>query len=427
MLVKLFAAGKGDPRYMRIWQDVINAVSCLSLHLKSLRSIPSDGLPLQYNELQGFCFKEEGAEPVKPQLITLQRSLQFRTVSVASDEPLCISTLMSLDTKYIAATSDAETRMVRTWELLNKLHGSLPPRLIFYADEVLSTPGWRWAPRSLLGSSVKDPTMGFDERLLRFVGVPSAQGIPTPLGLKVTFPGCRLFPIPLAAGLSLHPWPGAINPSEDQIIIRQEESGKWYRIIDWYYSKKISSWTNDEKSAYDREQNDPLCREIDSGKCVLIYDEKSRVDDMIMACMALIEHIPEDFKHSSITSRELNAGLRVHRTRTVIMSLLSNEEVRMMTMFSDLAFTMAAYQETCSLSAIKDRDSEEWKSCMSKIKTKMREVVAEALNSSPELARTIKNTIGTDVEEHMWAFIPKTFSHTITMQETSNEQIWFVD
>lgn len=31
LLVKLFAAGKSDPRYMRIWQDVMNAVSILSL------------------------------------------------------------------------------------------------------------------------------------------------------------------------------------------------------------------------------------------------------------------------------------------------------------------------------------------------------------------------------------------------------------
>ncbi|KAL9485392.1 hypothetical protein ACSS6W_004181 [Trichoderma asperelloides] len=405
LLVSLFDAGNGDPRYMRIWQDVIHA----------------------YNELQGFSLQDGGLEPTTPQLLTLQRALQFRTVSVASDEPLCISTLMSLDTKYIAATSDAESRMIRTWELLNKLHSGLPPRLIFYADEVLSTPGWRWAPRSLLGSSVKDPTMGFDERMLRLVSAPNVQGIPTPLGLKVTFPGCRLIPLPLAADLSLHPWPGAINASEDQIIIRQEESGKWYRILDWYRSKKLSSWTNDEKTAFDREQNDPLCREIDSGKCVLIYDEKSRANDMIVACMALVENIPEDFEHNSITSKELNAGLRVHRTRTVIMTLLSDEEVRMMTVFRDLASTIAAYQETYKLSAIKDRDSEEWKSCMSNIKAKMREVVAEALNSSPELVQTIENTIGADMEEYMWAFIPKIFSHTITMQETSSEQIWFVD
>lgn len=212
---------------------------------------------------------------------------------------------------------------------------------------------------------------------------------------------------------------------KSSFVKRKAGSGTEYLI--GIAAKKLSSWTNDEKTAFDREQNDPLCREIDSGKCVLIYDEKSRANDMIVACMALVEKIPEDFEHNSITSRELNAGLRVHRTRTVIMSILSNEEVRMMTVFRDLASTIAAYQETYQLSAIKDRDSEEWKSCMSNIKAKMREVVAEALNSSPELVQIIKNTIGAGMEEYMWAFIPKIFSHTITMQETSSEQIWFVD
>jgi hypothetical protein len=143
--------------------------------------------------------------------------------------------------------------------------------------------------------------------------------------------------------------------------------------------------------------------------------------------MALIENTPENLEHSSINSAELDAGLRVHRTRTVIMSLLSEEEVRMMTIFRDLASIVAAYPETSNLLAIKDRDSEEWNNCMSKIKTKMREVVAEALSSKPELAETIKNTIGAGLEEYMWVYIPKLFSHIITMEETSSEQIWFVD
>jgi hypothetical protein len=383
---------------------------------------------MQYNQLQGFRLgKDNPIVTNEPPLLNLQRALQFRTVSVPSDEPLCISTLMSLDTKYIAAAPDAETRMVRVWELLNKLNSGLPPRLVFYADEVLSTSGWRWAPRSLLGSSVKDSFMGIDERVLRLVGNPSAQGIPTPLGLKVTYPGCRLIPLPLLSGAPLHLWPGAINSTEDQIIIRQEESGKWYRIVDWYRSKKLASWTDEEKSAFDREQNNPLCREIDSGKCVLIYDEQSRANDMLVACMALIENTHVGFEHDSITSRELDTGLRVHRTRTVIMSPLSNEEIRMMTIFRELATVVATDQETSNLLAIKDRDSEEWKNCMSKIKTKMREVVAEALKSNPELAQTIKNTIGHDLEEYMWAFIPKIFSHDVVIQETPSEQIWFVD
>ncbi|KAM0248987.1 hypothetical protein ACHAQJ_009236 [Trichoderma viride] len=233
---------------------------------------------------------------------------------------------MSLDTKYIAAAPNAETRMVRVWELLNKMHSGLPPRLVFYADEVLSTPGWRWAPRSLLGSSVKDSFMEIDERVLRLVGNPSAQGIPTPLG-----------------------------------------------------------------------------------------------------CMALIQNIHDSFEHDLINSREFDTGLKVHRTRTVIMSPLSNEEIRMMTIFKELATVVAADQETPKLLTIKDRDSEEWKSCMSKIKTKMKEVVAGALESSPELSQTIKNTIGHDMEEYMWAFIPKIFSHNVVIQETPSEQIWFVD
>lgn len=31
LLVKLFAAGNADARYMRIWQDIMNAVSAYSI------------------------------------------------------------------------------------------------------------------------------------------------------------------------------------------------------------------------------------------------------------------------------------------------------------------------------------------------------------------------------------------------------------
>lgn len=331
---------------------------------------------------------------------------------------------MKLDTKYIAAAPDAETRMARVWELIYKSQGGLPSRVIFYADELLSIPGWRWAPRSLLGSAVKDPVLGVDERVLRLVG---DEGIPTPLGLKVTLPGCRLLPRPLVAGLPLHPWPGAINATEDQIILQDIRSGKWYRIMDWYRSKKIASWTAEELSAFDREQNYPLCREIDSGKCVLIYDEKSAVDGTVMTCMGQIVEVAEDFEHDSITSAELQAGLRIHRTRAVIMSALGDDEIRMMMAFREMAGVVAMDQETSNLQAIEDRDGEDWKSCIAKVKDKMKEVVAEAWKSRPEVRQTVEDTIGFDMEEYMWAFIPKVFSHDVMVEETPSEQLWFVD
>ncbi|KAL6788129.1 hypothetical protein J3E68DRAFT_444819 [Trichoderma sp. SZMC 28012] len=402
LLVKLWTAANSDPRYMRIWQDIVGA----------------------YNELQGFFTGREGPTNNQSPLITLQRALQFRTVSVASDEPLCISTLMNLDTKYIAAAPDAETRMARVWELIYKSQGGLPSRVIFYADELLSIPGWRWAPRSLLGSAVKDPVLGVDERVLRLVG---DDGIPTPLGLKVALPGCRLLPRPLVAGLPLHPWPGAINATEDQIILQDTRSGKWYRIMDWYRSKKIASWTAEELSAFDREQNYPLCREVDTGKCVLIYDEKSMVDGTVMTCMGQIEVVGEDFEHASITSAELQAGLRIHRTRAVIMSALGDDEIRMMMAFREMAGVVAMDQETSNLQAIENRESEEWKSCMAKVKDKMKEVVAEAWKSRPEVRKTVEDTIGFDMEEYMWAFIPKVFSHDVMVEETPSDQLWFVD
>lgn len=87
------------------------------------------------------------------QLTTLQRALHFRTVSVPSDEPLCIATLMKLDSHYVASAAGAEQRIARVWELLDRAGGGLPPGIVVIVDEPLEVPSWRWAPRSLLGSA----------------------------------------------------------------------------------------------------------------------------------------------------------------------------------------------------------------------------------------------------------------------------------
>ncbi|UKZ76935.1 hypothetical protein TrVFT333_004650 [Trichoderma virens FT-333] len=84
-------------------------------------------------------------------------------------------------------------------------------------------------------------------------------------------------------------------------------------------------------------------------------------------------------------------------------------------------------QETSNLQTIEDRESEDWKNCMAKVKDKMKEVMAEAWKSSPELRQAVQNNIGPDLEEYMWAFIPKAFSHDVMVEETPSEQLWFVD
>ncbi|KAK0701904.1 hypothetical protein B0T26DRAFT_682002 [Lasiosphaeria miniovina] len=89
------------------------------------------------------------------QVETIQTSLYFRSVSVASDEPLSIATLLSLDPRVMTEVKSCrQERMATVWRLLaEKCGGFFLLRVIFYNDQRLglsSLRGWRWAPKTLL-------------------------------------------------------------------------------------------------------------------------------------------------------------------------------------------------------------------------------------------------------------------------------------
>ncbi|PNY23089.1 Uncharacterized protein TCAP_06963 [Tolypocladium capitatum] len=368
LLQQLFAVGCQDSRYMRMWQDVMS----------------------EYNQLQTLCAVPEpgsSSNHTPPPLVSLQRALHYRTVSVASDEPLCIATLMALDTGYIAAAPDAQGRMVRVWELLSRANNGLPVRIIFYAEETLDVPGWRWAPRSLLGSSVSDPVMGNDERVIRFAEQVTdvAQndhgdrrlaraGIPTPLGLKVRLPGCRLVPKPHIQGLPLHPWSGVTGTIEDQLVLR-DEAGGWVRIFDWYRTKKMGVWTREEMSAYDKRMNGPLCRSMDTGNCALIYDVPSALDQARTCCMVQVEDVGEgDIEEAAPDLGCEETPLRARRERTVMISRLGDVEAGLMDMLRQLACKVASDEVTRGLLSIHDQSSEAWKDGAAHVRARMKEV-----------------------------------------------------
>lgn len=85
-----------------------------------------------------------------PELSLLYLALSHRNTTVASDEALCIGTLMNLDVSRILPLSGDE-RMCKVWDLLASANnGSLPCKMIFLHGVKLNRRGYRWAPATLL-------------------------------------------------------------------------------------------------------------------------------------------------------------------------------------------------------------------------------------------------------------------------------------
>ena len=68
-----------------------------------------------------------------------------RSTTKASDEAICLSTLMDLDLASIAEAPDTEKMKYFYWQLR-----TLPPDIIFASGPHMQDRGWEWAPRSFL-------------------------------------------------------------------------------------------------------------------------------------------------------------------------------------------------------------------------------------------------------------------------------------
>jgi hypothetical protein len=83
---------------------------------------------------------------VNGSILSLRSALSTRTVSVATDEVLCLACLMGLEMAVITAVPPS-ARMKIFWSLIPKV----PAGLVFSrAQQKLSEPGFRWAPSSFL-------------------------------------------------------------------------------------------------------------------------------------------------------------------------------------------------------------------------------------------------------------------------------------
>ena len=72
-------------------------------------------------------------------------ALAFRSTSVATDEALCLATLLDMDVMKVYQ-EPTKKRMIHIWRSFD----SVPVKFLFLPHPKLQTPGFRWAPSTLL-------------------------------------------------------------------------------------------------------------------------------------------------------------------------------------------------------------------------------------------------------------------------------------
>jgi hypothetical protein len=121
---------------------------------------------------------------------SLAGSIHQRSTTRMSDEAICAATILDMDTKDMVAVKSTgvpdEVVAAKRMEIFLKQVGQFFPGIIFHHYKRLRTEGYRWAPKSLMGSEPQYFIRDSANNLTPFNGK----------GLRVRYPGFILEGVP---------------------------------------------------------------------------------------------------------------------------------------------------------------------------------------------------------------------------------------
>ncbi|MCJ1388795.1 hypothetical protein MMC18_001645 [Xylographa bjoerkii] len=206
----------------RLWFQFLDGCVEISTIFEGLRNLAKCGEPCSrsfvfdlatlYIALRTIFHSHDN---LKPDFNTIMHAVSHRSVSVASDELLCLGALFGLDVEVLASTEHG--RSARMWSsLCESKH--VPSSIIFLKGPKLEERGYRWAPETCLGPRKwADNDSAYDR-------------IPASLlqqGLLVQFPG-----IILSTPAYIDVMPSKLSESTNPGVLwlRDEDSKVWYQL-----------------------------------------------------------------------------------------------------------------------------------------------------------------------------------------------------
>lgn len=350
-------------------------------------------------------------------LQTLDESLKWRGVSVATDEPLCIATLMSLKISDILATKPKDARMQKVWELIQARDGGIPSQIIFFEEERIKAPGWKWAPQSLLQLQMGIHGL-INTRLLRWA---STLAKITPYGLRVKYPGYKLSTVSTYGdSRPKNPWLGFERIPESYIHFRDRDTGDWFRIIDKVHAFVNDNFTSDdERWAFNDLKLFPLHRLADSQKAVLVISEDRTVKEAVLASLAEKE------------VDGLESAILVHTERIVMVQPLPPDEAYIHETIRGLAHKLRKHPLTDTHLKIHAEnlggDSDKLEESVKSLKEKMKDSVRDVAAYDSRFVIALNSFFGQGFEGKVWVLIYDFFNGDYLGERISGDQDWLID
>ena len=218
-------------------------------------------------------------------------ALRHRLVSVSSDEPLLIGTLLGLDIATILSGSD-KTRIHRMWSLMPAAIHGIPKSLLFRLGPRLMEDGYRWAPSTLLHYELTNETLARSRN-------GDDKGTPTEHGLMVRLSGYHISFPKRPRGLLVNP--RNLMGDRDILYMRDDEAS-------WHAARR--RWPNADG---DFLSNDTLSDAIlrSPTKLWVTYleiDSQARADSFAQTTIALLTTLT----HESDEIKYVHSNMHIH-------------------------------------------------------------------------------------------------------------------
>ncbi|OAA70034.1 HET domain protein [Akanthomyces lecanii RCEF 1005] len=361
---------------------------------------------------------------------SLQRLLHFRSVSVPSDEPLCIATLMRLKiTPELTKSTDLDLRMKVVWQALSQAAGGISPQILLYLDKGIDVDGWRWAPQSFLSSSTAKSSFTLEEKAARFAEPYETDGGPytgqiTPLGLRVQMNGCRIRAPPHSPCCKLHPWGDLGYEWNAMFYLHDAANDKWYRVTDFERGARMPKMTKEELAGYDKQNS--TCERLHTGNCVLLYGSLRDSGPTVCCLGQVVDHTMLDPDLLSKVTDPDNI-LFVRRNRSAVLSdNVGPDETKLLNVLLRLAKEAAAHPVTAALSRMGERQigaGREYEDVLDDARHLFKQLVKSACDEYPDLRRTMLSVFGKALGDQIWALPALLFSHDLLMEKLPPNQV----
>ena len=376
-----------------------------------------------------------------PNLALLDRALSYRNTTVPSDEPLCIATLMDLETDRILPLC-GEERMATVWDLIaEKNGGGLPSSMVFLEGPKLEKKGYHWAPSTLLSSSER--LYNFQTRVLGWNGAP--RGTLTPEGLLAPYPGLRLRPLKhltsrAPATITLYPsgrqdtakvtdhnhnpWAALGHVPEIRLIFRDISTQIWYQLSTGLVGHVLSAGQAPSSISYL-----PLSAMAARKDFAIILHEG----------LSITKHqLPSEGEYQqgriAIISEEKDGVMHAKLGELIILAPLSatqrEDDVMVYEAAARIVEEVVEWEMSEAFDGMRvDRSLEpSGDEAVQKLRGKIKELTSHAVATDPVLAEAVVRVLGAGGHaESLWVIVANWFGHVAEGEIVKEGQIWCVD